>query len=432
MSNRLIAIALGIFAAATPVRGGIVDVLYSGSVVDTTSVSGGRTETVSFTAGAAADKLVVQVAGEGGSVTAITYNGVPLAADIAFGSGRNKGIYYLDSPYTGGAADISVTLSGNSNGFSLAAVSLAGTAPGVAAAVDAGATAVSLAATADNSFVMAGYGANGNGSVTADAPLTGIYGGAIGSARGGAGYVAGVDTTSQTYSFTAAGGGPRTTAAAFAPADDGRQAITDLRPTGVGADEAALPNGTAGDPHYTLTEAPATSSTSLVVVAAATAPGPWIGDQTTSAWIVPDNGAGTSGPPGYYTAETTFTVPAEADLDTIVIEGSWAKDNEGNDILLNGNSLLGIGAITAGELGGAYDAFTDFSFGPGVPYFQYGLNTLGFRWRNSSSTNNPTGLRVGYLNGSYAPAGTIPEPSALAVALLGVAAIAGFRRRRTR
>src|SRR5262249_16955689 len=73
--------------------------------------------------------------------------------------------------------------------------------------------------------------------------------------------------------------------------------ISTLFNTGVDASHAALPNGTSPDPHYTLTSVPGGSS-SVTLVRSSAGGFPvtggsnyFIGDETKSLWIGPDNGS---------------------------------------------------------------------------------------------------------------------------------------------
>ena len=206
---------------------GTVEVLNTGSMrVQDTGAPGpvdmeSNPQTLSFDAGPLADKLVVTVSSEqsGDGTISITYNGVALT-QAAQGSGRALGIWYLDDPYTGGAADLTVDMTSYSvvNGVGLGVVAIAGAAPGVEVSARATANSVSVATTASNSVVVAGYGENGGGTVAADAPLTEIYSGDIGSALGCAGYHTVTVPGSNTYSFTSADYiDARTVAAVFSP-----------------------------------------------------------------------------------------------------------------------------------------------------------------------------------------------------------------------
>ena len=157
---------------------------------------------LSFDAGDGADKLIVAVSGEGGSVASLTYNGAAMTPAIV-GGGRAKAIYYLDNPYTGGSADISLTLSGGlNNGIRMGAVSVAGTAVGADVTTSAAATNISITATTPNSFVFSVYGGNDDGVASAESPLTAIYGGTTGNAKGAAGYENAVGVGANSYTFT--------------------------------------------------------------------------------------------------------------------------------------------------------------------------------------------------------------------------------------
>jgi len=174
-----------------------------------------KTATLSFDAGDGASKLVVHVGGEGAGVADITYNGVSLTL-AGTGGSKNKGIYYLDNPYSSGAANLYVELGGAANGISVGVVSLSGTEPGVAATASASAKSVTIDTTVDDSFVMVGYTDQDDGNASAQWPLTSLYGGAIGSAKGAAGFVNGVSMDEiRTYTFTGSGGSPEIYAAAF-------------------------------------------------------------------------------------------------------------------------------------------------------------------------------------------------------------------------
>ena len=181
-----------------------------------------KSAVLSFNAGATANKLIVQVSAEGQEVDSITYQGVALTqAAAGTASGRNKGIFYLDNPFTGGAAELSVSLGvGTSNGIAIGVVSVSGAAPGVAAAALAdGARSVSLTVPVSGSFVVGGYAANGNGTITLPGGHTAIYNSTnIGSANAAASFVNAQTIGSKTYTYTDTGALPVTSAAVFVPA----------------------------------------------------------------------------------------------------------------------------------------------------------------------------------------------------------------------
>jgi len=182
--------------------------------------------------------------------------------------------------------------------------------------------------------------------------------------------------------------------------------ITTLFNTGVDSFGNVLAENQT-DPHYTLTAGPilgapivATSSNAWPV-----APnGPWIGDNTISAWIAPTTD--TSAPTDTYVYTTTFDLTG-FDFATANIDGLWAQDDVGS-ILLNG--------VMAVSASGGYSNFDTFAISSG---FIAGVNTLDFVVVNSGG--GPTGLRV-EMTGTAKP---IKEPVTLALfctGLLGIAA----------
>jgi methionine-rich copper-binding protein CopC len=197
-----------------------ITVVNSGSVVSPVA-DDPKTAVLSFNAGATANKLIVQVSAEGQNVAAITYGGVALTPVIT-GTGRNRGIYYLDNPFTGGAANLSVTMQeGITNGIGVGVVSISGAAPGDATAAMANATSsVTLTVPVSGSLVVGGYASNGNGTITPPAGHTAIYNSTnIGSANAAASYATGQAVGSRTYTFgDTSSSSPATCAAIFVPA----------------------------------------------------------------------------------------------------------------------------------------------------------------------------------------------------------------------
>jgi hypothetical protein len=206
---------------------------------------------------------------------------------------------------------------------------------------------------------------------------------------------------------------------------DGAQPITTIFSTGLDAGGTVLPDGTIGDPHWTLVSVPGGTSSIRVSSSAGGFPiGPWLGDNADSRWIGPNNDADMNGPAGNYTYETTFSL-AGLDPNTAFLMGLWASDNPGVDIVLNGVS------VGAGQL--AVDIAGSNSFAHWTPFvldaatlppgtFVAGLNTLQFIVNNGGG---PTGLRVevtGFAKNA------IPEPACLALVSLAGAAL--LRRRR--
>lgn len=172
--------------------------------------------------------------------------------------------------------------------------------------------------------------------------------------------------------------------------------IPGLFNTGVDDNGAPLPNGVK-DPHYTLIESPdpAYPGPDAVTLLPGFPVGPWLEEGPHSRWIS-CNAASGNGEPGSYTFRTTFDLTG-FDPAKVTITGEWATDNDGTDILLNGESVhsgsVGFGGFQAFEIPGG---------------FQEGVNTLDFVVFNAGDTINPVGLRV-QMTGSAEVAGEPPS-----------------------
>ena len=120
---------------------------------------------------------------------------------------------------------------------------------------------------------------------------------------------------------------------------------------------------------------------------------------------------------GTFVYRTQFTVPNNADLNSVVVMGDWASDNDTLDILINGSPT---GNKNAGV---EFQNLTPFSIS-GSGLFNHGPNTLDFRVRNFGG---PSGLLVTNLKGTY-----VPEPATAGAALLAIGSVgvAGCRVRR--
>ncbi len=212
-------------------------------------------------------------------------------------------------------------------------------------------------------------------------------------------------------------------AAFFIPAAQATT-ITTLYNTGVDG-SGVIANGSA-DSHYTIV-----SPTGLTAVAGTASGGfpigPWLGDNTASRWIGPENAARFAGANGaVFHYVTTFSL-AGLDPTTAAISGQWSTDDQGLDILINGNSL---GLATVNN---AYNIWTAFSVTSG---FVSGLNTLEFVVLNSKADCcgypagfNPTGLRVEFTSAT-ALATPLPATWTMMFAGLAVFGFAAYRRKK--
>jgi YVTN family beta-propeller protein len=189
--------------------------------------------------------------------------------------------------------------------------------------------------------------------------------------------------------------------------------------TGVDSNQSRSPDGTIGDAHYQLVSIPNASQTSAIRVRNSNGGfpvGPWLGDNTTSSWIGPNNNAQVYGSPGNYDYRTTFEAPAGA--TSVTITGKWAADDAGLDILVNG--------VTSGNTtSSGFSAFTAFAL---TAVVAPGTNNLDFIVLNQNSNgDNPTGLRVEIQSVTFSP---VPEPGTVTALAAGAVGLFLARRRR--
>ena len=162
--------------------------------------------------------------------------------------------------------------------------------------------------------------------------------------------------------------------------------IPGLFNTAIGGDGAAL-DAAEPDPHYRLIADPNDEGLEAIVIGSL--PGAWVANHDAAKWIgvQEDNG----GPGGDYTYRLTFDLSA-FDADNVFIEGDWATDNLGTDLILNDVS-------TGLKNDAQFTAVTKFRI---VDGFIPGINTLDFVINNAGDAANPTGLFVDNLRGGGA------------------------------
>jgi hypothetical protein len=230
-------------------------------------------------------------------------------------------------------------------------------------------------------------------------------------------------------------------------------AITSLYNTGVNASGTPLSDGTIGDPHYTLVSTPSVAfqgglalsgyvpwlSTSAIRVR--TSAGGWpippyIGDDSLSAWIGPNNAPDLNGPVGYYTYQTTFSLSGYVLSTASITGGLWAADNEQIAIYLNNALVAGPNTVLAPD--GYHEDFTSWSPFAITSSFQAGTNTLDFVVYNdhynppSYPGDNPTALRVEMTGTAESSIVTsvVPEPVSMIFFGTGLVAVGGYVARR--
>jgi hypothetical protein len=188
--------------------------------------------------------------------------------------------------------------------------------------------------------------------------------------------------------------------------------IMGLYDTGVNNAGAVTGSNLSSELHYKLTQEPAKSTTSLVLLTSGYPlyPGPYISNTATSAWIGPDNATDLNSPVGDYIYTDTFTISGLSAPTNFQLSGEWATDDQGLFIRLDNttdnNPSAGFGA---------FKSFTVDSL------LNNGANTLSFEVHNAfGNYDNPTALQVNdlFLTPLASPA---PEPSQIGMlALMGL------------
>lgn len=160
--------------------------------------------------------------------------------------------------------------------------------------------------------------------------------------------------------------------------------IPGLYNTGVDDFNNPLTDGET-DSHYQLVQSPDANfpgPQSKVILSNEFPMGNWYPNNNKSKWIAPRTDAGKWNEAGTYVYRVYFDLTGH-DLKSTIIKGGWSTDNNGVDILVNGQST------------GYNTPFEAFGWGL-FPFeiksgFTEGINTLDFVVNNGFA---PTGLRV--------------------------------------
>ncbi|NOQ16786.1 MAG: hypothetical protein GQ581_06980 [Methyloprofundus sp.] len=186
-------------------------------------------------------------------------------------------------------------------------------------------------------------------------------------------------------------------------------AIIDIEIYGTGLDGIGNPLGIGdNDLHYTVNENSGTPAQVLSHPA-------YFPNNSDSQWIWQN----ASGTPADVTR--TFTTTFELtglDLSSVEINGAWGTDNQGLDILINGNST---GINLLGVIEDNYQALTDFTINSG---FVSGINTLEFIIQDSGGV---AAFRTELSGIGITP--TAPAPAAIWLVGSGLIGLFGMRKR---
>lgn len=172
------------------------------------------------------------------------------------------------------------------------------------------------------------------------------------------------------------------------------------------------------DPHWSIVAGPGITNPMPAVVLNNQLAGIYA-QSLDSRWIW-TNASGVAGIGSPFTFRLTFDLTG-FDSATATISGSWGVDNDGS-ILLNGSTPVGSGALTldGGVVLDNFESFHSFQITGG---FVSGINTLDFL---ATDLGQVGGLNVNSLVGTVS---AVPEPSTLAMVLIGAVAVAVFARR---
>jgi DNA-binding beta-propeller fold protein YncE/cytochrome c peroxidase len=194
-------------------------------------------------------------------------------------------------------------------------------------------------------------------------------------------------------------------------------AVADVFDTGLSTKSTELATG-SDDPHYSVVSGPTGSGRDLVGCVNPT----WVdctSSDPDSQWLT------MSSLPGDLTVRTSFTIPSDAVLNSVVLSGRFASQSQTTDIRINGHSIYGgSGAPSPGAFDLPGTAWTALAVrGDAGAGFVHGVNTLDFVVDNAALA---AGLRTDDL-----AVDALPEPSGWSAFAAALPLLALLSRRRS-
>jgi hypothetical protein len=184
--------------------------------------------------------------------------------------------------------------------------------------------------------------------------------------------------------------------------------------TGVNTTGTPLAGGSI-DPHWAITAGPGITSPASAFVVTNPAGSYAMSPGSSWIWVNADGSGGTG---SSYSVELTFSL-TRSQASTASLSGMWGVDNNGS-IDLNGSAATGTGALSlTGGTENNFDLFHSFTITGG---FVAGVNKVDFL---AEDDENPGALNVNNLI-LTATSGTVPEPSSLLMAGIGLGLACGF------
>lgn len=157
------------------------------------------------------------------------------------------------------------------------------------------------------------------------------------------------------------------------------------------------------------------------------AAGPWLANDSSSAWITPtnnQNGQFINGTQIFYSSQFTLTA---AQASSAVVSGSWLADDYGTGVFLNGIEVAQSSLPLFGSTGGPMVPFTI------TGGFTTGQNVITFGFKNDATnggtiTNPATGPTGARILITQAASGVTPEPATFGILAAGICAMVLARR----